>query len=758
MTSRATARPGATTRRRSAFASALKPGSETAAWTASSPVNGGRPDEGRCDSELHDQRTTPAGDPREPRRRNCRVMPETATIVRRPAVRTKVEIAVGQVTSTRLSGERTAASLNSPVPRKTTQPWRTTSLAPRRPGDRVAAVAASVPQCAPRIVATTVLPRRSGNANRKLSGGGHSGLQPRFASAPDRRSRHPRRRAASTRWRYAMRVSVACPPSAGSGLRPSQRPADVAVGLEGGELVRGGGATRTAERRPGRLPIAAEQPLRASAGRSTGRRPRRRAGGPTPGARTTRAVRARPRRSSGSSRAPPGRVGWRRHRRDRRSRSTSTAPGFQHLGIGLRSSNAARVTRQALSARAAASRPASWHVLPEPVEATSQARVDGPARQIEKGRDLAGVYRAGSGGRSRRDAPAEGHGSRPTTSDPSWGPRGRGRGIVELELGAQGLRRCPVDRTVDDDAISQGRNGRRRSKRWRLRMAARNASWAMSSAAAASWTTRYAARQADGQCERNRASRSRPIRPGRLGPRRVLRAARHPAPNIRTAKAPRSIASHTSRRSRSGTSHATSGVVGATTRTGDATTLPRTVCGQRLHGIGRRYQRRAATVALTRRISWGWDGVLARNGQVRYVTLPAGSNSVLAVVRARDGRVLHFRSFREPRRAVVAYDGTERRRLARRQDGSFSSRQPQSFEGRESGGSYCRNTQTAPDQGDLQGARHFSYDALSPDLTLYLVQHLRGQIHTRYQVRAYDLKLPTASAGRSSIRTSPTSA
>ena len=36
--------------------------------------------------------------------------------------------------------------------------------------------------------------------------------------------------------------------------------------------------------------------------------------------------------------------------------------------------------------------------------------------------------------------------------------------------------------------------GRRRSKRSSARTAARKASWAMSSAAAASWTTRYAAR------------------------------------------------------------------------------------------------------------------------------------------------------------------------------------------------------------------------------------------------------------------------
>src|SRR5439155_26366621 len=55
---------------------------------------------------------------------------------------------------------------------------------------------------------------------------------------------------------------------------------------------------------------------------------------------------------------------------------------------------------------------------------------------------------------------------------------------------------------------SQGPNGRRRSKRSSVRTAARKDSCAMSSAAAASCTTRYAARYARGQWCRKRASRS----------------------------------------------------------------------------------------------------------------------------------------------------------------------------------------------------------------------------------------------------------
>src|SRR5262245_65892500 len=55
---------------------------------------------------------------------------------------------------------------------------------------------------------------------------------------------------------------------------------------------------------------------------------------------------------------------------------------------------------------------------------------------------------------------------------------------------------------------SQGPKGRLRSKRSMLRMAARKASCAMSSAAEASWTTRYAARYDEGQYARKRASKS----------------------------------------------------------------------------------------------------------------------------------------------------------------------------------------------------------------------------------------------------------
>ena len=38
----------------------------------------------------------------------------------------------------------------------------------------------------------------------------------------------------------------------------------------------------------------------------------------------------------------------------------------------------------------------------------------------------------------------------------------------------------------------------------------------------------------------------------------------------------------------------------------------------------------------------GWDGVLAPGGKVRYVAVPAGSNTTVQAIRTSDGRVLAF--------------------------------------------------------------------------------------------------------------------
>lgn len=138
-------------------------------------------------------------------------------------------------------------------------------------------------------------------------------------------------------------------------------------------------------------------------------------------------------------------------------------------------------------------------------------------------------------------------------------------------------------------------------------------------------------------------------------------------------------------------------------------------------------------------VSWGWNGVLARDGQVRYVSLPTARDSVLAVVRVRDGRVLNFRSLRGAFGVpLVAYDGTggglsrDGRRLVLAQ---------QTFAGSPRTRFLVLGTRRLQIKATVTLEGAFSYDALSPDAsTLYLIQHLPGGDNTRYQVRAYDLR------------------
>ena len=140
-------------------------------------------------------------------------------------------------------------------------------------------------------------------------------------------------------------------------------------------------------------------------------------------------------------------------------------------------------------------------------------------------------------------------------------------------------------------------------------------------------------------------------------------------------------------------------------------------------------------------VLWGWDGVLARNGQVRYVSLPAGGNSQLVVIRVRDGRVLNFRwlrgAFGVP---LVAYDGTgggvsrDGRRLV-------LSQQPHPLAEGATTRFVMVGTRRLQINATLALKGVFSYDALSPDASmLYLIEHLPAHNNnTGYRVRAYDV-------------------
>jgi hypothetical protein len=140
-------------------------------------------------------------------------------------------------------------------------------------------------------------------------------------------------------------------------------------------------------------------------------------------------------------------------------------------------------------------------------------------------------------------------------------------------------------------------------------------------------------------------------------------------------------------------------------------------------------------------VSTGWDGVLSLSGKVRYVAIASGTETAVAQVRVRDGRVVRYGwlrgSYGIPR---VAYDGSAG---GLSHDGRLLvlATQPNAV---------TRQTVTRFATFDLKrfqlrkvvalrGA--FSFDALSPDAsTLYLIQYTSARNYLHYLVRAYDLR------------------
>jgi hypothetical protein len=130
----------------------------------------------------------------------------------------------------------------------------------------------------------------------------------------------------------------------------------------------------------------------------------------------------------------------------------------------------------------------------------------------------------------------------------------------------------------------------------------------------------------------------------------------------------------------------------------------------------------------------GWDGIV--RGDVRYVAIPNGRETVLEAIRRDSGRVVRWvfvrGNFGIPQ---VAFDGTtdglsrDGRTLVL---GNVSTSTTSSFAVVDLSKFRLRRTVT------LQG--NFSFDALSPNARmLYLIEHVDTQDPARYRVRAYDL-------------------
>lgn len=140
-------------------------------------------------------------------------------------------------------------------------------------------------------------------------------------------------------------------------------------------------------------------------------------------------------------------------------------------------------------------------------------------------------------------------------------------------------------------------------------------------------------------------------------------------------------------------------------------------------------------------LDYGWEGVRASGGDVRYVTLGTPRATVVAAITVRGGRVVRSRSVRGfygvP---LVAYDGTSGGLSGDGRTLVVASYGPLPGDPGSTRFLALRAKTLKPYRlVELRGS--WSFDALSPDGSrLYLVEHITAGDVPRYRVRAYDLE------------------
>jgi len=139
-------------------------------------------------------------------------------------------------------------------------------------------------------------------------------------------------------------------------------------------------------------------------------------------------------------------------------------------------------------------------------------------------------------------------------------------------------------------------------------------------------------------------------------------------------------------------------------------------------------------------VSWGWNGILGRGNQVRYVAIPSNRVTVVEVVRVLGGRVLRWTSipgtYGIPLVTVFGSAGGLSRDgktlVLASQTGIPDSHAVTRF--------VVLNTRTLRADPVITLRGSFSFDGLSPDAsTLYLIQYTSARDYNRYRVRAYDV-------------------
>jgi hypothetical protein len=149
-------------------------------------------------------------------------------------------------------------------------------------------------------------------------------------------------------------------------------------------------------------------------------------------------------------------------------------------------------------------------------------------------------------------------------------------------------------------------------------------------------------------------------------------------------------------------------------------------------------------------VSEGWDGVAARAGGIRYVALPAGLSTTLAVVRKDGGRVVSFATI--PGRWGIPSVTLRGRGAGLTRDGKWlvlGDAQVQTSALRPRSRFTVVDTKLLQQWTTIVLRGDFAFDALSPDgRTLYLVQHVPPATQSSYVVRAYDLRRERLLPGR----------
>jgi hypothetical protein len=136
----------------------------------------------------------------------------------------------------------------------------------------------------------------------------------------------------------------------------------------------------------------------------------------------------------------------------------------------------------------------------------------------------------------------------------------------------------------------------------------------------------------------------------------------------------------------------------------------------------------------------GSAGVAARTSPVRYVTLPATGETIVARTAAVGGRILRFARLRGTFTIpAVAYDGSASGLSA---DGArLVLIQPRLAFPRAETAFAVLDARRLQLRGVIHLRGDYSFDAISPDgATMFLIQYVSPTDPTRYNVRAFDLR------------------